>query len=253
MKLYTNWFSPFARKVALALDYKGLTYDAIDGLAHANAEALKAINPRAEVPALVDGDVVVVNSADILAYLDHRYPERPIYPADSAVRVEARALERLADTRLDAILVDCSYWTWANRKDKPPAGLFEVGQRDIDTVLEQIEAVFRDVSKPCLFGTEPGVAEFALWPHLTALRPLGFAIDKDRFAKTFSWFSGLRRNDLFRADAARTKEFLSSFTPDTHEMTKIFWRGDRIEWMLAHGFHDWFFNEIKEDRVLWPD
>jgi hypothetical protein len=30
------------------------------------------------------------------------------------------------------------------------------------------------------------------------------------------------------------------------------WRGDRIEWMLARGFHAWFFNEIKEDRMAWP-
>jgi hypothetical protein len=30
------------------------------------------------------------------------------------------------------------------------------------------------------------------------------------------------------------------------------WRGDRIEWMLARGFHAWFFNEIEEDRVAWP-
>jgi hypothetical protein len=36
------------------------------------------------------------------------------------------------------------------------------------------------------------------------------------------------------------------------EKRRIFWRGDRIEWMLARGFHAWFFNEIKEDRVAWP-
>jgi hypothetical protein len=36
-------------------------------------------------------------------------------------------------------------------------------------------------------------------------------------------------------------------------MLTLFWRGDRIEWMLARGFHDWFCNEIKSDRVLWPD
>jgi len=141
----------------------------------------------------------------------------------------------------------------ANRKDEPPAGLFEAGQRDLDKVLEQIEAAFSDASGDYLFGAEPGAGEFALWPHLTAVRPLGFSFDKERFPKIVSWFGGLRRDDLFRADAARTKSFLVSFTPDTHEMTKIFWRGDRIEWMLARGFHDWFFNEIREDRVLWPD
>ena len=45
MKFFTNGFSPFARKVALALDYKGLAYEAIDGLTHANREALLEINP----------------------------------------------------------------------------------------------------------------------------------------------------------------------------------------------------------------
>ncbi|HQP20916.1 MAG TPA: glutathione S-transferase N-terminal domain-containing protein, partial [Phenylobacterium sp.] len=62
MLLYTNGFSPFARKVALALDYKGLDYEAVDGLAHANLEALRRVNPRGEVPTLVDGEVVVANS-----------------------------------------------------------------------------------------------------------------------------------------------------------------------------------------------
>ena len=36
------------------------------------------------------------------------------------------------------------------------------------------------------------------------------------------------------------------------EKRRIFWRGDRIEWMVARGFHAWFFNEIKEERVAWP-
>jgi hypothetical protein len=36
------------------------------------------------------------------------------------------------------------------------------------------------------------------------------------------------------------------------EKRRIFWRGDRIEWMLARGFDAWFFNEIGEDRVAWP-
>ena len=65
MQFFTNGFSPFARKVALALDYKGLAYEPIDGLTHENRDALLAVNPRAEVPALIDGDITVVNSSDI--------------------------------------------------------------------------------------------------------------------------------------------------------------------------------------------
>jgi glutathione S-transferase len=67
MKLYDNAFSPFARKVRLVLDWKGLAYEAIDGLDQANTQALEAVNSRIEVPTLVDGDVTVVNSSDIVA------------------------------------------------------------------------------------------------------------------------------------------------------------------------------------------
>lgn len=49
------------------------------------------------------------------------------------------------------------------------------------------------------------------------------------------------------------KAFLAAFIQgDSHERRKIFWRGDRIEWMLARGFHDWFAGEIAAERVIWP-
>jgi glutathione S-transferase len=84
MKLYDSAFSPFARKVRMTLEYKELSYEAVDGLLRSNHEALKAVNGRVEVPALVDDDIVVANSPDIVAYLDHRYPAKCIYPNDSA-------------------------------------------------------------------------------------------------------------------------------------------------------------------------
>ena len=67
IKLYDSAFSPFARKVRMVLEYKGLNYEAVDGLLKSNHAALKAVNGRIEVPALVDSDIVVVNSADIVA------------------------------------------------------------------------------------------------------------------------------------------------------------------------------------------
>jgi len=45
-----------------------------------------------------------------------------VYPEDPAARVHARAWERVADTFVDPILVDISYWKWAERPDKMPDG-----------------------------------------------------------------------------------------------------------------------------------
>ena len=131
MKLYDNPFSPFARKVRMVLEHKGLVFDAIDGLDKDNHAALARVNPRREVPALQDDGVAVVNSADIVAYLEHRYPDPPVYPADPGARARARAWERLADTVIDPILINISYWSWADRSDTMPAGLLDAAKSDL--------------------------------------------------------------------------------------------------------------------------
>ena len=128
IRLYGSWFSPFARKVALALELKALPYDYVDGLLAENHAELAELNPRGEVPVLLDDGVTVINSSDIVQYLDWRYPAPALYPAAAEDRVAVRALERLADSRLDPIIVDTSFWRWAEREDAPPAGLMETAQ-----------------------------------------------------------------------------------------------------------------------------
>jgi glutathione S-transferase len=254
LTLYSNGFSPFARKVVMALEHKGLRFETIDALARANHERLLAVNPRAEVPVLVDGDVTVVNSSDICAYLDLAHPERPIYPADLKARVDARALERLADSRVDAILLDCSLWAWAEREDAPPPGLKEAGQRDLDRIFERIESTLEGYPTPLPFG-HLTVAEFAFWPHLAALRAIGLSLDAGKNPRLAAWLGAMRKEKICLDDARRTAEFMKVLASggDDLERRKLFWRGDRIEWLLARGFHDWFFGEIKAGRTLWPE
>jgi glutathione S-transferase len=148
-----------------------------------------------------------VNSADICDYLDRRYPEHPVYPVDLKARVEARALERLADVRIDAILLDCSIWTWAERKDQPPPRLTETGQRDLDRIFARLEETLSLFASPLPFG-HLSIAEFTYWPHLAALRPLGFKLDSEKFPRVAAWFQAMRKEKVCMDDAKRTAEFM---------------------------------------------
>ena len=65
IRLYGSWFSPFARKVALALELKGLAYELIDALARDRREELLRLNPRGEVPVLLDGNAFSLRSAAV--------------------------------------------------------------------------------------------------------------------------------------------------------------------------------------------
>ncbi|MEM7021619.1 MAG: glutathione S-transferase family protein [Pseudomonadota bacterium] len=249
MKLYDSGFSPFARKVRMVLDHKGLACEAIDGLDKDHARQLEEVNGRAEVPALVDAGLVVVNSADIIAYLEQRYPLAPVYPEDPALRVHARAWERCADSVIDPILVDISYWSWAERDDQMPEGLREAAQDDLDRIYDALE---RDLPSDGFLCGDLSIADMALFPHMTAVRMLRVSFTPKRHPKLSAWFKRMRQLEICQADLARAKAYVDALGQKNIERRKIFWRGDRIEWLMARGYHDWFLNEITQQRVLWP-
>ena len=82
--LYGSQISTFARKVAVALDLKQLTFEHVDALTPQMRDMLREANPRLEVPVLFDGEVTVINSSDIIQYLDQRYAARPLFPSNVA-------------------------------------------------------------------------------------------------------------------------------------------------------------------------
>ncbi len=252
MRLYDNAFSPFARKVRLVLEHKGIPHEVTDGLAVPNREALRRVNGRVEVPALDHDGVVVVGSADIVAYLERVAPDPPIYPRDHAEWVQARAWERCSDTLVDAILVDLSYWVWAERDDTRPEAWVEAGRRDMDQVYAALE---RDLEGRDFLCGPVSIADLALFPQLNGTRMLGVPYDAARFPRVHAWYQRLRALPIVQADLGRVKDYVESVAAGRSapvERKKIFWRGDRIEWLLANGFHGWLHDEIEAGRVLFP-
>jgi glutathione S-transferase len=106
MKLYAGPLSLFSAKVRVALDEKGLAFDEVSvgwSLQHRyepHHPDVAALNPKGQVPVLVDGDVVVYDSTQIFEYLEDRSPEPPLYPRDAGGRARCRRLEAAADELL---------------------------------------------------------------------------------------------------------------------------------------------------------
>ena len=100
MRLYTYFRSTAAYRVRIALDLKGIDYEAVsvhllrDGGEHKHA-AFLARNPQGFVPVLDDGRTLVTQSLAIIEYLDARYPEPRLLPADPVVRARVQALALL--------------------------------------------------------------------------------------------------------------------------------------------------------------
>ena len=249
IKLYDSAFSPFARKVRMTLEHKGLNYEAVDGLIRSNHEELKAVNGRIEVPALVDGDVVVANSADIVAYLEYRYPAQRVYPDEPAARVHARAWERAADIFVDPILSDISYWKWTVRSDQMPEGLLEAARADLRLVYDALD---NELAHRQFVSGPLSIADIALFPHMASARAMAVEFSAREHANLWRWFKDMRTLPICAADLKRARDYVVSLNDRDIERHRIFWRGDRMEWILTRGFHAWFFKEIEEERVAWP-
>jgi len=247
--LYGNPFSPFARKVRMVLEHKGLAFESIDGLLKSNHEALEAVNGRIEVPVVVDDDITIVNSADIVNYLEFRYPGNPVYPDPLAARVHARAWERTADTFIDAILIDISYWTWSDRPDQMPDGLLRAARSDLRLVYDALDA---QLARSEFVSGPLSIADIALFPHLASTKAMDVSFSAQEHPNLARWFKQMRTLPICADDLKRTKDYLVRLKDRDIERRRIFWRGDRIEWMLARGHHEWFLKEINENRVLWP-
>jgi glutathione S-transferase len=252
LALYDNPFSPFARKVRMVLRIKGVPYRSIDALAVRERESLLRVNPRGEVPVLVDGDLTVVDSADIAAYLEDRFPTPPLLPGPPELRALARTWQRIADGPLDAIVHDVSLWTWPThrRADEPPAGLLEAGRSDLEAILARLEAALERGSFLC---GELSIADLALFPHVSSLRLVGVPLEP--FPGLLRWNREMRAIPAVRADLDFVKrsvveKFSSGASP--YEGEKVVWRGDRIEWLLAHGFADWLRAELAAGRAVVP-
>src|SRR5580658_3614760 len=94
--IYEHPLSPYAQKVKIALREKGVPFEVAlpGGLGAGGAvgDFVRA-NPRAEVPALIDGDAEIFDSTIILEYIEDKWPTPPLLPPTPAARAKVRMIE----------------------------------------------------------------------------------------------------------------------------------------------------------------
>jgi RNA polymerase-associated protein len=133
MKLIDAARCPFCARVRIALAEKGIDHEAVVvDLSDRPAWLLELNPPNGRVPVLDDG-FVLPESEVIMAYLDERYPEAPLLPADLAERARARLLVY----RFDDCLGD-DYYAFRRGDDNDLMGKLEA--------LEVGQSLFADIA-----------------------------------------------------------------------------------------------------------
>jgi glutathione S-transferase len=169
LELFMISGSPFAWRVLLAMEIKGLAYETrvlqVSKGEHKTPEYL-ALNPRGRVPTLRDGETVVYESLAILAYLDRKYPSPAIFGATpvEAARVWQTVCEALSD--LDRASQDYTVPIYFGRAAED-AEKIRGAVPGLRLELARLETTLRD--RTWLVGNGVSAADIVVYPMVKSL------------------------------------------------------------------------------------
>ena len=100
-----NYLSPYVRKVLVFLDLKGIPYEIDPIVPFFGDDRFGKLSPVRRIPVLLDDLVTLTDSSVICQYLEDRYPQPALFPADIVACARARWLEEYADTRMGEVFI----------------------------------------------------------------------------------------------------------------------------------------------------
>jgi glutathione S-transferase len=172
--LYSENSSPFSAPVRVALYAKGLDI-AIEpppgGLLSAQ---FHKINSLGTIPCLLlEGSVPLPESATIMEYLEDRFPERALLPANPEERARARLLQRIGELQIMTPLVELARQSDPAARDPSSAVWFTRLVRGLSALHHYL-----DHNKGYAAGPMFTLADCELAPALFMLPKIVGAYDK---------------------------------------------------------------------------
>jgi glutathione S-transferase len=190
MILYGSSLSPYARKVLAFAGEKGIELDLQPtGFPNPGPEFLEA-SPFRKMPAFRDGDYTLADSSAIIHYLEARYPEPALIPADPQLRGKTIWFEEFADT----ILVSCGAKIFFNLivaprflglpGDEEAARQAELN--DLPPILDYLERTVPD-DGGYLVGDSLTLADLAVAGPFANFRHTRTNVDPARYPRTVAY------------------------------------------------------------------
>jgi glutathione S-transferase len=168
--LYDSDRCPYCARTRIALAEKGVEYEPVVIDLDNRPAWIYEKNPLGRVPIIEDDAFVLPESVVINEYLEERYPEPPLWPADPG----ERALGRLLVFRFDQL--SSPYYALRRGDDS--------ARERLDAELAKLDA--RLEARPYLTGRDFGLADIAYVPWILRARDR-MGVDLGRFDALVQW------------------------------------------------------------------
>lgn len=215
MILYGSTMSPYVRKVAAYAAEKHIEIDLKPVGIGDPDPAFRAASPFGKMPALVDGDYGLADSSAIIHYLEARFPEPEMIPANPHERGRVIWFDEWADT----ILFACGAKMFFNRVVAPrflgrkgDMAVADTAEREeLPPLLDYLEGVIPESGY--LVGDRLTLADLAVASPFANLRLMDVQIDEVRHPKVRVYTKAILARPSFAPFLEREKAFLARQVP----------------------------------------
>jgi glutathione S-transferase/RNA polymerase-associated protein len=262
LRLFEHPLSPYARKVKIVLELKGLPYQRVfvspmDGSSVSFRDFLAA-SPRLEVPCFVDDDgTSVFDSTAMLEYVEEKWPATPSLPASPAERARVRMLEEFCDTQLEAV----NWGIMEVRFFKRAEGA--LAETLLDAARAQYQRFWGRLDRELegrqwMNGDRFGRGDAAVYPHITGSAFFGMPLDA-KFTQLGEWAARCAEHPAVRADADQLAAWIrdnlgagagqgSAPMPVVRQ-----YRDHRLEWMMKSGGVDVVLRGLEAGTIRYQE
>jgi glutathione S-transferase len=209
MIVYGSPISPFVRKVAVFAAEKGIKLDFVGiGLGDPNPD-FAAVSPFKKMPALSDGDFGISDSTAIVTYLEAKFPEPVMIPADPQDRARTVWFDEFGDTMLCAAGGKIFFNTVVAPKflgrDGDPAAI-AAGQGELPALYAYLEGAIP--ASGYLVGDTLTLADIAVAAPFVNLAHCGIAPDAATYPKLTAYLAAMLGRPSFANGIAREQKIL---------------------------------------------
>ena len=182
--LYNAARCPYAARARIVLAEKRVEFETVEIDLSDRPAWLYEKNPAGRVPVIEeDGGDPLPESAVIMEFIEERYPEPALLPADPADRAAVRLLIFRDD--------DLTSPYYALRRGEDGAG------EAFDAALDRFDGLL--AGQPYLSGAEYGLADIALVPWVLRARDM-LGVELDTFPALSDWLARLEQRPAIAAE-----------------------------------------------------
>jgi glutathione S-transferase len=210
--LYGSSLSPYVRKVLAFAAEKGVELEVQPVTPGDPNPDFRLASPFGKMPGFRDGDYALPDSSAIVHYLEAKFPQPALIPAEAEARGKTIWFEEFADT----ILVSCGARIFFNLivaprflgKPGDPEAARQAELNDLPPILDYLERTLPG-DDGYLVGDRLTLADIAVAGPFANFRHTNTQVDPDRYPRTVAYVERILARPSFASWIARETAFLA--------------------------------------------